>query len=158
MTETKDANPTFFTESQRVLVRHVLNRIVPAGDGFPAAGELGVVDYLDGLVGRSARLKRTFAEGLARIEMVADAGGPAGFAGLPDDRKDEVLRDVESDLPEFFAALVKHTYNGYYTDPTVLAILGPEVRPPQPLGHDVEVGDLSLLANVRKRGRVYRQV
>jgi hypothetical protein len=158
MTETKDSSPTFFTESQRVLVRHVLNRIVPAGDGFPAAGELGVVDYLDGLVGRSAKLKRTFAEGLARIEMVADAGGPAGFAGLPDDGKDEVLRQTESDLPELFATLVKQTYNGYYTDPTVLELLGPEVRPPQPLGHDVEPGDLNLLEDVRKRGRAYRLV
>jgi hypothetical protein len=158
MTETKDANPTFFTESQRVLVCQVLNRIVPAGDGFPAAGDLAVVDYLDDLAGRSAKLKRTFGEVLSAIERAAAAGGPTDFTTLSDEGKDEALRRAESDMPEPFATLVKQTYNGYYTDPTVLELLGPEVRPPQPLGHDVEPGDLRLLDSVRKRGPVFRQV
>ena len=158
MSSRTDVTPAFFTEPQRELMLHVLNRLVPAQDGFPAAGDLGTVEYLDSVVGASARLRRTFAEGLARIEIAGQAEDPAGFVGLPDDRKDEVLRQVESGLPEFFASLVKQTYNGYYTDPTVLELLGPEVRPPQPLGHDVEPGDLSPLENVRKRGRLYRLV
>jgi hypothetical protein len=139
-------------------MRHVLNRLVPAGNGFPAAGDLGIVEYLDAVVGASVRLKRRFTEGLARIEIAGQEEGQAGFANLSDDKKDEVLRQVESGLPEFFASLVQQTYNGYYTNAAVLEVLGPEVRPPQPLGHEVEPGDLGLLENVRKRGRAYRLV
>ncbi len=158
MSSRTDVTPAFFTEPQRELMLHVLNRLVPAGDGLPAAGDLGIVNYLDAVVGPSARLKRIFTKGLTRIEIAGREEGLAGFANLPDDRKDEVLRQVESGLPEFFASLVKQTYNGYYTNATVLELLGPEVRPPQPLGHDVEPGDLSLLEDVRKRGRAYRLI
>ena len=158
MSNKTETLPTFFTEPQRELMLHVLNRLIPAEDGFPAAGDLGIVEYIDSVVGASARLRRRFTEGLTRIEIAGQGEGPADFADLPDYRKDEVLRQVESGLPEFFASLVKQTYNGYYTNATVLELLGPEVRPPQPLGHDVEPGDLSLLENVRKRGRAYRLV
>jgi hypothetical protein len=158
MSNTTDAGPAFFTPPQRVLMLHVLNRLVPAGDGFPAAGDLGVVDYLDSVVSASALLKRSFAAGLASIEIAGQADDSSGFSSLPDEVKDKILRRVESALPDFFAALVKQTYNGYYTNSTVLELLGPEVRPPQPLGHDVEPGDLSLLEDVRKRGTAYRSV
>ncbi len=158
MSNTTDGASAFFTEPQRELMLHVLNRIVPAGDGFPAAGDLDVVDYLDAVVSPSAGLKRSYSEGLARIAIAGDEDGLAGFTGLPDDRKDDVLRRVESALPEFFESLVKQTYNGYYTNPTVLELLGPEVRPPQPLGHDVEPGDLSTLEDIIQRGAAYRRV
>jgi hypothetical protein len=150
--------PTFFTEPQRELMLHVLNRLVSAGNGFPAAGDVGVVEYLDSVVGTSVVLRRRFTEGMTWIEIAGQKEGSTGFADLPDARKDEVLRQVESELPEFFVSLVKQTYNGYYTNATVLELLGPEVRPPQPFGHDVEPGDLSLLEDVRKRGRAYRLI
>ncbi len=149
---------TFFTEPQRELMLHVLNRLIPAEDGFPAAGDLGIVEYLDSVVGPSVVLRRRFTEGMIRIEIAGQKKEQAGFADLPDDSKDEVLRQVESGMPEFFVSLVKQTYNGYYTNATVLELLGPEVRPPQPLGHDVEPGDLNLLEDVRKRARAYRLV
>lgn len=158
MSNTTGGAPAFFTEPQRELMLHVLNRIVPSGDGFPAAGDLGIVDYLDTVARPSSMLKRRFAEGLAHIAIAGDEVGPAGFAGLPDDRKDDVLRQVEAALPEFFESLVKQTYNGYYTNVTVVELLGPVVRPPQPLGHDVEPGDLSTLEDIRKRGTAYRLV
>ena len=158
MSNKTETPPTFFTEPQRELMLHVLNRLVPAGNGFPAAGDLGVVEYLDSVVGPSVVLRRRFTEGMARIEIASQKEGRAGFADLPDDRKDDVLRQVESGLPDFFTSLVKQTYNGYYTNATVLKLLGPEVRPPQPLGHDLEPGDLSLLEDVKKRGRAYRLV
>ncbi|MDP6498954.1 MAG: gluconate 2-dehydrogenase subunit 3 family protein [Dehalococcoidia bacterium] len=158
MSDTLGAAPAFFTEPQRKMMFHVLNRIIPPGDGFPGAGDLGIVRYLDAVVSSSAQLKRRFTEGLARIEIAGQEDGPAGFASLRYDAKDKVLRQVESALPEFFASLVKQTYNGYYTNATVLGLLGPEVRAPQPLGHDVEPGDLSTLEAISKRGTAYRPV
>ena len=151
------AEPTFFVDSQRTLMRQVLNRIVPACDGFPAAGDLSVDGYVDSVVGRSTELKRLFAEGLAKIQIAGEAGTSTGFASLSDNQKDQVLRKIESDHPVFFAELVKQTYNGYYSNPKVMELLGPKVHLPLPLGYDVEPGNLDLLENVKKRGRVYRE-
>ena len=40
----------FLTESERATVLAAAERLVPAGDGHPGAGALGVVDYIDGLL------------------------------------------------------------------------------------------------------------
>ena len=47
-------------------------------------------------------------------------------------------------------------YNGYYTNPRIIELLGLEVRPPQ--GHQVEQGDITLIENVKSRGITYRAV
>src|SRR6478752_9258503 len=40
----------FLTESERATVLAAAERLVPAADGHPGAGALGVVDYIDGLL------------------------------------------------------------------------------------------------------------
>lgn len=147
---------SFFIDDQLELMRSVLDRIIPPADSFPGAGELGIADFIDRVVGESADLKRLFAQGLTQIAIKGEALGPDGFAGLPEEQKDAVMRQVKSEDPEFFQALLDYTYSGYYIDPTVLELLGLEARPPQPKGYQLEPGDLSLLESVKKRGQAYR--
>ena len=147
----------FFTAAQHPFLASILNRIVPAGGNFPAAGDLGVVAYLDTVVGQAADLKRLFAQGLARITIASQAQYGQEFVGASDDQKDAVLRQVEVANPTFFEALVQHTYSGYYSHPTVIRLLGIEVWPPQPRGHHLEPFDLGLLENIKQRGPLYRQ-
>ena len=154
--ETGEKAPSFFIDAQLELMWGVLDRIIPPADNFPGAGDLGVTNYVDRVVGESEDLKRLFARGLTQIATNGEAQGPEGFAGLPDEQKDAVLRQVESEDPEFFQALVRHTYNGYYTNPRIIELLGLEARPPQPKGYQLEPGDLSLLERVKKRGQAYR--
>ena len=47
---------------------------------------------------------------------------------------------------------------GYYQNPAVVTALGLEPRPPHPDGYELEPGDLGLLADVRKSGKLYRDV
>jgi len=82
----------------------------------------------------------------------------ANFTVLDSDQQIEVLCDVEKESVEFFSALVKHTYNGYYTNKKVLELCGASTVPPQPDGHVVEIGDLSSLESVKARGKLDRAV
>ena len=157
------------TAAQRELLSRVLDRIVPAGDGMPGAGELGVGEFVESAAGskqghdRHSRgggnpsATRLLVDGLKHIEVAAGQRGSGVFAQLDGDARDEVLRAVESDSPEFFDELVRLTYVGYYSQPRIAAGLGLEARPPQPLGFDMQQADLSLVENVRKRGPVYRE-
>ena len=156
MTAQSARPPSFFVEAQRALLTSILNRIVPASGVFPGAGDLGIADYIDVVVARSAALKWLFAQGLSRIEVSSQAQYAQDFAALSDGQKDAVLHHVESQNSEFFAALVLHTYSGYYSNPAVIRLLGLDVRPPQPIGFDLEPFDPSLLETVRKRGSLYR--
>ena len=145
----------FLSQSQRELVTAVLDRLIPPQGEMPGAGEVGTADYLDGIAAESARIARLFSGGLQDIE-IATAQLGAGFYELSGDQQDEILRGVEADSPQFFDMLVRHTYNGYYSNPKVVQLLGLDPRPPQPRGNLVERGDLSSLQVVVERGRAYR--
>jgi hypothetical protein len=151
-----DSASSFMTDAQRELMVAVLDRIVPRDGERPGAGEAGVAGHIDRVVGDSRHLKRWFADGLAAIAVASRALRSLDFAELSAEDKDTVLRQIESERHDFFEALVKNTYGGYYSDPKVLRILGLEDMPPQPRGYELEPFDLALLENVKKRGKVYR--
>ena len=155
------------TGAQRELLALALDRIVPPGVGLPGAGELGVAEFVESAAAGPDRHSREsgspsqarlLVDGLKQIEITAGRHGAGAFADLDDDARDEVLREVESASPAFFDELVRLTYVGYYSRPSVATALGLEARPPQPLGFEMQQGDLSLVENVRKRGPVYRAV
>lgn len=143
------------TGTDIALLKKVLDRLIPRSGEMPGAGELGIADRLITELGKNDRLDRVFELGLGQITAEAERrGGP--FAGLEAGAQDGVLRRVEADDAEFFAELIKQTYGGYYTDPKIMGLVGEETRPPQPSGHKVEQGDLSMLEAVRARGPIYR--
>ena len=146
---------SFFSDAQTELVARVLDRIVPPNDKMPGAGEIAV-EHLDRFVAASSQLKRTFNNGLTEIELHAQQSFSGAFASLTGEQQDEVLRQVEAKDSGFFDLLVRQTYNGYYTDPRIIEALGLEPRGPQPRGYRVEMGNISLMENVQRRGRIYR--
>lgn len=143
-------------DNQKLLIA-VLDRIIPRSGEMPGAGEAGVAVFVETALKKDDELAGLFDLGLTEIATESLRQG-ALFIGLSDEDKDDVLREVELEDLEFFAALIKQAYGGYYTDPAILALLGEDARPPQPSGHKIERGDLSLLDAVRARGQIYRDV
>ncbi len=158
MTEASTRTLAFFAATQHELLVSVLNHLVPAAGAFPGAGDLDVALYIDRVVGQSVALKHLFAQGLVHITRTSQAQYAQPFTALLEWQRDAVLHYVEATAPEFFEALVTHTYSGYYSHPTVVQLLGMEARPPQPRGYHLEPLDLGLLENVKQRQPIYRQV
>jgi hypothetical protein len=131
------AMPTVLSEEQRRLLAAVLDQIVPPHDGLPGAGGLGVDAAIDRTLAQTPRLRRLFLDGLAEIVRAAGRQSDADFLALEPGAQESVLHAVEAAEPAFFAALVEHTYRGYYTLPEVQAAIGYTTRPPQPLGHEL---------------------
>lgn len=159
--EPPTAAPSVLSDEERHLLTAVLNVIIPAGDGAPGAGEIGVAASIERTLAASAPLRRLFLDGLVAIDMEADRRNADrssdDFVALDTDAKLSVLLAVENDYPAFFAALVEHTYRGYYTDPRVSAAIGYEHRPPQPLGHFLPAFDPAILERQRQRAPFWRR-
>jgi hypothetical protein len=132
----------------------VLNRIVPARDDLPGAGDLDVGASIESSMAGSARLRRLLLDGLTEI-AIATEGEP--FAELDAASQIEVLEEIENKHPAFFVALVEHTYRGYYTLAAVHHAIGHESRPPQPLGHQLPPFDPTLLDRQRVRLPFWRR-
>ena len=146
----------FFSLQQKDFIISILNIIIPKSDGFPSAGEIEVYNHIDNILSDSPYLKRIFIEGLTAIQYESNILFKNDFITLNDTEKNIVLKNIEQIKTDFFNALILHTYNGYYTNNIVLNLLGPHARPPQPLGYDIEEGDLSSLEVVKSRGIIYR--
>jgi hypothetical protein len=129
--------PTILSDEQRRFLVAVLDRIVPPHGALPGAGTLGVDAAIDRTLAQTPRLRRTFLNGLAEIGVAAARETGQEFLALDATRQEAVLRVVEQAEPAFFAALVEHTYRGYYVHPEVHAAIGYATRPPQPLGHEL---------------------
>ena len=146
----------FFSSQQKDFIISILNIIIPKSDGFPSAGEIEVYTHIDNILSDSPYLKRIFIEWLTSIQYESNILFKNDFITLNDSEKNIVLKNIEQIKTDFFNALILHTYNGYYTNNIVLNLLGPHARPPQPLGYDIEEGDLSSLEVVKSRGIIYR--
>ncbi len=147
-----------FSSDQRSLLTAVINRIIPAKDQMPGAGDLGIGAFIEGVTAGNADLTRLFNEGLAEIAVAAGQNPAQAFESLSDVSKDELLRTVETALPMFFDQLVLQTYNGYYTNPAVFKAIGYELPKPPAPGAQPELLDETLLDQQRQREPFWKKV
>ena len=105
----------------------------------------------------ASRLRRLFLAGLAEIEVAAPRETGQAFLALDAARQEAILGTVEQAEPAFFAALVEHTYRGYYVRPEVQAAVGFIAHPPQPLGHELAPWREALLQLQVRRAPFWRR-
>jgi len=155
------SGPPPWSETEGHLLSGLLDQIVPASaDGrVPAAGALGVADFLASRASADPSLATLFRQALARAAALAEARG-AHFDALDAAGRVAVVETLEREAPDAFAALVRHVYMGYYSRADVRPLFGLTARPTQPEGYQVpgdDPGEMqTLLAPVRARGRCYR--
>ena len=150
-----------WTEAEGRLLTGLLDEIVPASaDGrIPAAGALGIADFLARRAADDPALAVLLRQALSRAADLAEAlGGP--FDGLDAAGRVAVVEALEREAPDAFVALLWHAYMGYYSRADVRPHFGLSDRPTQPEGYEMPEDDpdelADMLAPVRARGRHYR--
>ncbi len=143
------------TTAERATLATTLNRIIPAHETLPGAGDLGVAATIEATMVQSPVLRRTFLDGLRAITL---ASGERDFGAYPADEQDAILRAIEAADPLGFSLLVEYTYRGYYALPVVQRALGLSGEPPQPRGYQMPPFDPALLTLQRQRAPFWRPV
>jgi hypothetical protein len=130
----------------RDLLASVLDTLVPPGEGFPESGALAL-DHVLAMADASAEAGSLLSQALEAIEEAARSAGVS----------EDLLRRVERSHPEAFDALVRHTYDGFYSHPATITRLGLEPGPVQPRGHHIETAPIPDLERVAGRGPIFRR-
>lgn len=138
--------------AERALLIPILDALVPPSGDFPGAGSVA----LDHILAAAAASPDLDALLCRVLRTVGEEAGDTRFASMSEDDRESVLRRVEQSQPEAFAALVRHTYFGYYGHPAIVTALGLDATPVQPRGHHPEAPEPPDLARVTERGPVYR--
>ncbi len=141
----------------RHLLQAAMDEIIPAGDGMPAASEVGGINYLDRLMSRSPDIKKVLEESLAALYDVSRKQFGKDFVDLPRPDRVEALKKLEQQpTPEPFRTLRNYVYEAYYTQPKVWKLIGYEFYPTNRAGPRMKPFDESVLAEVRKKAKLYR--
>lgn len=153
MTTTAATNPGFSADHQRTLASVLDELIPPSADGrLPGAGQLGLAGYVIEALQKTPELAAMVAQGLSELDDQARRRHAGDFATLARADKVQLLTEWGFVLP-----LMVHVCAGYYQHARVVEALGLEVRAPHPKGYEMEPNDLSLLDDVRRRPKLYRQ-
>ena len=139
-----------WSQKENELLTKILDILIPANleREIPAAGELGVVNFLADIAVEDAEFKAQIGTLLSQAQSRADEISP------------NLVRRLEKEEPEAFTALLTETYKGYYSRPDMRAKVGIGAHPVHPLGYAVDSENYEfmeeLTAPVRARGPIYR--
>lgn len=150
--ESRAAGPVF-NERERGVLQAAMNEIIPAGDGMPAASEAGGVAYLERVAGADANVAVEIRNALTALAKCSENG----FETLDREARIAALKKLEAGNPVEFAHLRDYVYESYYTQPKIWKLIGYEFYPTDHPGPHMEPFDESILADVRKRPKLYRE-
>ncbi len=156
--EKRGRKPQPLSERDRKTLAAAIDEIIPASDGMPSAGQVGGVQYLD----RAARENREIADELHKsldaLNGTSQKRFGKGFTALSHQEKVQALSSLEQLDAAEFAALRDHVYESYYTQPAVWKKIGYDFHPTNEGGPMMKPFDESVLAEVRKKPKYYREV
>ena len=116
------------------MLSEVMDRLIPAVDDLPAAGQMGLgpeVERMASEVPRYAEGLEVFLEALAMDPLSRATGG---FRALSADDQDNAIRVIERNIPDHFSTFLEIVYLVYYSQPAVHRRIGWVGRPPQARG------------------------
>ena len=133
-----------------------MDLIIPASDGMPSASEAGGLMYLERLVERDKDAAVDIAKALDVADAFSQRSFQKSFADL--EKKDQVavLQDMESSANGLFGLLRAYVYESYYEQPAIWKLIGYELYPTDYAGPHLAPFDESLIANVRKMPKLYK--
>jgi hypothetical protein len=145
------------TPAQRELLHAVMDQIIPAADGMPAASEVGGVEYLARLAPQTADIKADLEKSLTTLQELSTKQLGKDFAALSPRDRVEVLKKLEEQQPDTFGLLRDYVYESYYTQPEVWKLIGYEFYPTNAGGPKMKPFDESVLAKVKMMPKLYRE-
>ena len=158
-----DENINILNDAERELLNEILDQLVPASaeGNIPAAGTLGVADFIGGKASKDQSVQELICHGLSVARTMMQENGKS-YGSPGSDQRRAFVRQLEETEPEFFHRLLRLTYMGYYSRPDIRELFGLSAEPTQPRGYEVPHESpqvmAALVAPVKSRGPCYRAV
>lgn len=153
-----EKNTQALDATQRKVLRIAMDEIIPAGDGMPAASEVGGVEYLARIARENPRIKTELQKSCAALAALSRKHYGKEFTSLAHPERVEALKKFEAQPPkQNFVKLRDHVYEAYYTQPKIWKQLGYSFYPTDGPGPRMKPFDPSSLDRVLKMGKLYRE-
>jgi len=145
-------------QNTRGTLRTVMDLMIPASDGMPSASEAGGLTYLERLMQHDKDAADDIAKALTIADAFSQRSFQKSFGDLEKNDQIAVLKEMENSALGVFDALRSYVYESYYEQPAIWKLIGYELYPTDHRGPHLAPFDDSLVANVRKMPKLYRDV
>lgn len=136
----------------------VMDLLIPESDGMPSATQAGGLHYLQSLMHRDKDAATDISKALQVAEAFSMRSFQKSFASLATHDQIAVLTEMENTALGVFDLLRAYVYESYYLQPGIWKLIGYELYPTDHAGPHMKPFDDSLVANVRKMPKLYREV
>ena len=137
---------------ERRALRCLVGCMIPASVEFGVPGADDETIFADILASLGADAPMV-SEALRHLDGLSDGS----FAALGNSERQRVAQTFRTGQAALATILVRVSVQCYYRDDRVMRSLNMQLRPPFPLGFEVEQGDWSLLDPVRAGPKMYRE-
>ncbi|MBV8550973.1 MAG: gluconate 2-dehydrogenase subunit 3 family protein [Acidobacteriaceae bacterium] len=138
-------------------LKTVMDLIIPSSDGMPSASEAGGLTYLEHLMQSDKDAAAEITKGLDVANAFSERSFKKPFSELGKNDQIAVLKDMEDNASGVFDLLRAYVYESYYEQPAIWKLIGYELYPTDHMGPHLKPFDDSLLVNVRKMPKLYRE-
>jgi hypothetical protein len=136
----------------------LIDQIIPATDGSPAASEAGTLSYFEALAATNPDLVATLRAAIRRVDEDSHRRVGGDLPSLSSENRTAVVSALSVGDQSLFDRLRTYVYEGYYLQPRVWSLLGYEPYPTGSPGPAMSPFDPALLDRVRTLPAQYREV
>lgn len=145
-------------QDTRNALKTVMDLMIPASDGMPSASEAGGLAYLERLMQHDKNAAIDITKGLDVANAFSERSFQKSFSDLDKNNQIAVLKQMEDSALGVFDALRAYVYESYYTQPAIWNLIGYELYPTDHMGPHLQPFDDSLVENVKKMPKLYKDV
>ncbi len=148
--------PQPLTPDVQSALKIVMDLMIPASGGMPSATEAGGLTYLENLMQHNKDAATDITHALVVADAFSERTFNRPFRQLQANDQIAVLKEMENTALGVFDALRAYVYESYYTQPAIWKLIGYELYPTDHNGPHLQPFDDSLIGNVRKMPKLYR--
>lgn len=156
VTTIQPAQARVLEPNAQAALQTIMDLIIPASDGMPSASQAGGLTYLEGVMQRETVVATDITKSLAVAQAFSNRSFQKPFGELSQHDQIAVLQQMEADANGVFDLLRAYVYESYYTQPAIWKLIGYELYPTDHMGPHLKPFDESLIADVRKFSKLYR--
>ena len=137
----------------------MIDQIIPAADGMPAASQAGTLAYFELLAASETALAENVQASVRTANALSQERFGGRLASISREQRLETLSAFEkSKDAALFVKLRNYVYEAYYLQPRVWALIGYDPYPTNAPGPHMEPFDQALLNRVRAMSPLFKEV
>lgn len=133
----------------------VADMMIPAAGDVPGAADATIMAAIVASLGDG---QSQVATALSTFDDLCNERYQLAFKALDSEQRAQSIEAFKTSHTDLVQVIQYYVVSSYYQDDRVMRSLGLEARPPHPGGYEIAATDWSLLAPVRGREKIYRDI